>query len=184
MQEIDEDRDEFISKNNITFKPNQYGSNLKLDKQVNDESALVRIAMVKQGYGLDKLVNDTERMVRQEVAKLGYGLDRLINDENRDVREEVANYLNNKAYDDFIIDLGNKLLDNGYKLNTNDLSAIFIDKDCTKFRQFDCYKNEIIAQVLVRLLWKNIRVKEMYDPNYPLIMRLYLRRRGLLKEKK
>ena len=98
--------------------------------------------------------------------------------------QKVANYLNNKADDDFIIDLGNKLLDNGYKLSTNDLSAIFIDKDCTKFRQFKCYNNEMIAQVLVRLLWKNIRVKEMYDPNYPLIMRLYLRRRGLLKEKK
>ena len=123
-------------------------------------------------------------MVRKAVARQGYGLDRLINDENYDVREEVANYLNNKADDDFIIDLGNKLLDNGYKLSTNDLSAIFIDKDCTKFRQFKCYNNEMIAQVLVRLLWKNIRVKEMYDPNYPLIMRLYLRRRGLLKEKK
>ena len=90
MQGEDEGRDEFISKNDITFKSNQYGSNLKLDKLVNDEEYWVRAAVARQGYDLEKLIND----------------------ENIEVRKLVANSLNWKD-DDFIIDLGNKLLDKG-----------------------------------------------------------------------
>lgn len=65
----DEDRDEFISKNNITFQTNQYGSNLKLDMQVNDEDWNVRKAIAEQGYGLDKLINDENEYVHNAATK-------------------------------------------------------------------------------------------------------------------
>ena len=183
MQNENEDRDEFITKNGITFTPNRYGSNLKLDKLVNDEFYYNREAVTRQGYGLDKLVNDEDPDVRETVAEQGYGLDKLINDRDEYVREAVAKYLNEKADDEFIIDLGNKLLDKGYKLSTNNTKIIFTDETCTKFRSFHDYgANVLIFQVLIRLLWKNIRIKDIYDPNYPVIMKIYLGQIGKLKD--
>lgn len=88
----DEDRNEFIDKNNITFQKKQYGSNLKLDMQVNDKNEFARIIVVKYGYGLNKFVNDKDEHVREEVAKRGYNLDILINDENQSVRAAVAEH--------------------------------------------------------------------------------------------
>ena len=111
-----------------------------------------------------------------------YGLDKLIIDENIEVRKLVANSLNWKD-DDFIIDLGNKLLDKGYNLRTNNITNIFTDETCTKFREFHVYGvNGLIYQILARLLWKNIRVKEIYNPKYPEIMKIYLRQIGKLKD--
>ncbi len=115
MQGKNEDREDFIAKNNIEFKPKQYGSNLKLDiiinesheyyimrqriandyqygldKLINDKEWLVREAVAEQGYGLDILVNDEEGFVRAAVAKHGYCLDKLVYDEDFQVRANVA----------------------------------------------------------------------------------------------
>ena len=221
----DEDREEFIAKNGITFRQNQYGSNLNLDLQilygdwsvriavakqgygldklVNDYHWLVRKAVAEQGYGLDKLINDKDSIIREAVAQQGYGLDKLIDDKEEAVREVVAqrgygldkliddesccvcavvvDYLNEKANDNFIIDLGNKLLDKGYKLSTNDTELIFTDETCTKFKEF--HEDGLVYQVLARLLWKNIRVKEIYNPNYPTIVKMYLSQQNLFKDK-
>ena len=86
-QAEDESREDFIIKNNLTFFKNQYGSNEKLDRQVNSDA---RSTIAEQGYGLDKLINDKNHIVRMAVAKHGYGLDRLVNDKSANVRVEVA----------------------------------------------------------------------------------------------
>ena len=268
-----EDRDEFITKNKITFKPNQYGSNIKLDRMVNhwdilnhktvayqgygleklindrwaetravvasqgyrleklindedwrvrrevakqkyrldilindedfhvrivvaalgygldklinDENFYVRTNVANRGYGLDKLINDTHWMVRSSVASQGYGFEKLIVDKNEFVHKEVVKYLNEKADDNFIIDLGNKLLDAGYKLSTNDILMIFEDETTTKFKKFEennFYPKNNVYRILARLLWKNIRVKDIYDPNYPMLVEAYLKQKGLLKD--
>ena len=177
---------------------NNYG----LDILINDKSSMVRAEVAKQKYGLEKLINDEDYHVRCAVAYKGYGLDKLINDENEEVRAEVTRqgynlekliddksytvhdgvneFLNEKADDSFIIDLGNKLLDKGYKLSTNGIKNIFTDETCTKFREFHGYgTNGLVYQVLARLLWKNIRVKEIYNPEYPKIVKIYLNQKGL-----
>lgn len=113
-QEYDEDREDFIAKNNITFNKNQYGSNEKLDKVINNDETdwhiykeiaeqgyglnklvyhkndSVRLAVAKHGYGLNILANDKNQTIREEVAKQGYGLDILISDEDKYVRAAVA----------------------------------------------------------------------------------------------
>ena len=153
-----------------------------LEKLVDDESNWVRVEVAEHGYGLDKLINDEDPYVRAAVARQGYDLDKLIIDENIEVRKLIADYLNWKD-DDFIINLGNKLIDKGYKLSTNNTKNIFTDETCTKFREFHVYgTNGLVYQILARLLWKNIRVKEIYDPNYPVIMKIYLRQMGKLED--
>ena len=242
-----EDRDEFIAKNNIIFQKNQYGSDLKLDQQVNDKNWVVRVsialqgygldkliddedwqvreaiawhdygldklindknwlvrrrvatrgygldklindsdnsvreAVAEQGYGLDKLINDEDCRVRREVARHGYGFEKLINDEDKCVREIVAEYLNAEADDNFIIDLGNKLLDQGYKLDTEAWEVLFANKFFTKFKEFINDKNNIY-RILIRLLYKGIRIKDIYDPNHPMLVEAYLKQKGLLKD--
>ena len=123
MQEVNEGREDFISKNGITFKQNQYDSNLNLDKQVNDENYIIRKIVTRQGYNLEKLIDD----------------------KSYTVHDGVNEFLNEKADDSFIIDLGNKLLDKGYKLSTNNTRFIFTDETCTKFKFFiSDDSNEII----------------------------------------
>ena len=154
-----------------------------LDKLINDKSPLVRQAVAEQGYGLNKLINDEDLLVRASIAWKGYGLNKLINDKDHEVRKAVASYLNNKADDNFIIDLGNILLDMGYKLSTNNVKNIFTDETYTKFKEFHTYGvNGLIYQILARLLWKNIRVKEIYDSKFSEIMKIYLRQHGLLND--
>ena len=154
-----------------------------LDKLINDESSSVRAAVAEQSYGLNKLINDEDLLVRASIAWKGYGLDKLINDKDHEVRKAVASYLNNKADDNFIIDLGNILLDMGYKLSTNNVKNIFADETYTKFKEFHTYGvNGLIYQILARLLWKNIRVKEIYDSKFSEIMKIYLRQHGLLND--
>lgn len=86
----DEDREEFIYNNSISFIKNQYGSNEKLDRLVNDSDSKNREDMAKQGYGLEKLVYDRHYSVREAVAKQGYGLDILVNDKYESIRRQVA----------------------------------------------------------------------------------------------
>lgn len=89
-QDDNESREDFIANNNITFSKNQYGSNEKLDRQVNDEDINVRVAVAEQSYGLDKLVNDDAINVIYTIVKQGYGLNKLINHSRYDVRKIVA----------------------------------------------------------------------------------------------
>lgn len=241
----DEDRDEFITKNKITFQKNQYGSNLDLDIQINEEKDFcydiqkiikqnygldklmfsddpwircevagrgyrldtfindevwqIRANVAGQGYGLDILINDKDKHVRAKIAELGYklnvlindedafvreavaeqgyGFETLINDSDSNVRNRIAHYLNEKATEYFIIDLGNKLLDKGYKLTCNDVSRIlYKDGNKIKFKPFD--EKIIKDQILARLLYINIRVDEIYDSKYSTVADIILKRRG------
>jgi len=67
-----------------------YGTNSKLDKLVDHEDPIVRVAVAELCYGLDKLVNDDHWAVRIAVAEQRYGLDKLVHDEIWSVREAVA----------------------------------------------------------------------------------------------
>ena len=86
-----EEREDYINRCELTFRPNQYGSDLELDSQINDEKNWYdNIDIAEQGYGLEKLINDEEDYVREAVAKQGYGLEKLVNDEDYFVRTAVA----------------------------------------------------------------------------------------------
>ena len=89
----DEDREEFIRKNDITFTKNQYGSNEKLDKLVNSSDYRMRKEVADVNYGLEKLINDEDEEVRAAVARQGYALDKLYNDSSYEVRKGVKWYL-------------------------------------------------------------------------------------------
>lgn len=74
-------------------KIRKYGTNAKMDKQVDDKDMDVRWQMAYRCYGLDKLVFDKNGYIRATVAKKGYGLDLLITDKDKWVREEALKYL-------------------------------------------------------------------------------------------
>lgn len=115
QQASDESREDFIKHNHIIFENKQYGSNLELDRIINEGEIgdgykarriaqqgygldklirypffTVRIEVVKQRYGLDILMRDDDPYIRAAVARQGYGLDILINDPDAYVREVVA----------------------------------------------------------------------------------------------
>ena len=148
-QNENEDRDEFIIKNNIIFTNNQYGSNEQLDRKINDSEPDTRIEVAKIGYGLDKLmydedyevkievviqdyrldilVNDPDVNVRLAIAKCGRCLDILVNDRVPAIRIEVARhgYGLDQLINDEISDIRQEVARHGYGLNIliNDKSA-------------------------------------------------------------
>ena len=69
--------------------------NSALDQLIKDQDWIVRIGVVKQGYGLDRLINDPSWLVRRAVAELGYGLDQLVKDPDYRVHEAAALSLEN-----------------------------------------------------------------------------------------
>lgn len=86
----DEDREAFFNRVGKRPSNNEYGSNEKLDIEINDERSYIRKAVAKQGYALDKLINDKSSSVREAIAEQEYNLDKLVNDEDYAVREAVA----------------------------------------------------------------------------------------------
>ena len=72
QQAFHEDREDFIEKNHIEFKDNQYGSNLFKDIIIIEGSADAKIGLAHDKYGLDKLVNDSDEKVRKAVAEQDY----------------------------------------------------------------------------------------------------------------
>lgn len=65
FQQEGESREDFISKNNITFQPKQYGSNLTNDTIINNyEKANELIDVIKSGYAVDYFT--TFRMTNDE----------------------------------------------------------------------------------------------------------------------
>ena len=91
QQGENESREDFIAKNNLYFSKGEYGSNLKLDQEINEIDPEERRKVAEQGYGLKILINDEDPDVRAEVANQGYGLNKLINDKSSTVRVAVAN---------------------------------------------------------------------------------------------
>lgn len=61
-----------------------------LDRYMNDNSISVQREVVKRGYGLDHFVSHESPIIRSEVAKQGYGLDELGQDKDVRVLEAVA----------------------------------------------------------------------------------------------
>lgn len=154
----DEDRDEFINKNNITFQTNQYGSNLKLDMQINDEDWNVRKAIAEQGYGLDKLVNDENEYVHNAATKylkthnksakvniddlLKLDIEDFINAVNRLDKDELNEL---KIYADEINDKCEK--DSSYSLLNSKL-VIWLNED-NEILSFDDVKNNNNCVVMI-----------------------------------
>lgn len=113
-QSPNETRKNFIIKNVIVFKVNQYGSDEMKDKLVNKVLFNGDSTIIELGYGIDKIiqirnydlfvkfinnceekdaekyVNCPDKNIRKYIARKGFCLDKLIHDENSEVREEVA----------------------------------------------------------------------------------------------
>ena len=101
QQAQDESREDFINKNDIRFKPNQYGSNEQADIIViktlfiNNYNVYIDDdvkSLIDKGYGIDEFITYGNNSVRQQIAMSGYKLDILINDKNDSVRLKVAEY--------------------------------------------------------------------------------------------
>lgn len=90
QQKQNESREDFISRCDIIFKGNEYGSNEEFDRIINNNDTSELKDIIAKGYGLDKLVHFEKCWVRQEIARNGYLLDILINDPEELVRGEVA----------------------------------------------------------------------------------------------
>ena len=89
-QNLDEDREDFFKRANKVPEKNEYGSDEKLDVEINSKDWDVREDVAYQGYGLNRLINDSDEDVRVAVADQGYELEKLINDKHWKVRASVA----------------------------------------------------------------------------------------------
>ena len=93
QQASNESREDFIKNNHIVFENKQYGSNLELDRIINEGeigNGYMAECLAQQGYGLDKLIRYPFLCVRREVIRQRYGLDIFIHDDDPYMRAAVA----------------------------------------------------------------------------------------------
>ena len=78
QQEYNEDRNDFIEKNNIVFNQNQYGSNALKDFTIIEGTLEEKLKLLDEKYGLEKLLKDNDIIKANDIKNSHIELNKIL----------------------------------------------------------------------------------------------------------